>query len=123
MAKYMEELEDMICEELDKIAKKGELSAGSLEAVQKLSHSLKSLKTIEAMEGHSGYSNTYPMRSYDMYDGYSNARRDSMGRYSRESREYSRDGSFESELRGLMDEAPNDRIRRKMQTILAEMQG
>lgn len=123
MAKYMKELEDMLCEELDKIAKKGELSAGSLDTVQKLTHSLKSLKTIEAME-ESGYSGgMYPMHrySYDMDGGnsYAMQRRDSMGRYSRTG--YSRDDGFVHEMRALMEEAPTDRIRRKMQTILAEI--
>lgn len=72
----MEELRDMLCKELDKITKKGELSAGSLDIVDKLTHSIKSIDTIMAME-EAEYSN----------DGYSYARgrrRDSMGRYSRE---------------------------------------
>lgn len=76
----MEELREMLCEELDKITKKGELSAGSLDIVDKLTHSIKSIDTIMAME-EAGYSNE---------GGYSNARgrgsnakRDSMGRYSR----------------------------------------
>jgi hypothetical protein len=125
MAKYTKELEDMLCEELDKIAKKGELTAGSLDVIQKLTHSLKSLKTIEAME-ESGYSGgMYPMYrySYDMDGGnsYAMQRRDSMGRYSRTG--YSRDEGFAHELRALMDEAPNDRIKRKMQTIVSELEG
>lgn len=126
MAKYTKELEDMLCEELDKIAKKGELTAGSLDVIQKLTHSLKSLKTVEAME-ESGYSSgMYPsgMYSYDMDGGnsYAMQRRDSMGRYSRNySHRYSRDDGFAHELRSLMEEAPNDRIRRKMQTIIAEI--
>lgn len=90
MSKYMEDLEYMLCDELDKIAQQGELTSGSLDAVQKLTHSLKSIKTVEAMEmgGHSG-------RMYPAYadEGYS-TRRDSMGRYSRESRRYSRDDRY-----------------------------
>lgn len=73
----MEELRKMLCAELEKITKKGELSAGSLDVVDKLTHSIKSIDTIMAMED-AGYSN-----------GYSYARkRDSMGRYSREGRMY-----------------------------------
>lgn len=115
MAKYMKELEDMLCEELDKIAKKGELSAGSLDTVQKLTHSLKSLKTIEAMED-SGYSGMYyPMRgSYDE----SYAMRGRNGRYTRG---YSRDEGFMHELRELMKDAPNERVKRKLQSIVSEM--
>lgn len=119
MAKYMKELEDMLCEELDKIAKKGELSAGSLDTVQKLTHSLKSLKTIEAMED-SGYSrDMYPTHSYDYGNSYAMRGRDSMGRYTRG---YSRDEGLVHELRELMKDAPNDRVRRKMQSLVTEIE-
>ena len=126
MAKYMKELEDMLCEELDKIAKKGELSAGSLDTVQKLTHSLKSLKTIEAMD-ESGYSQgMYPMYrgnsynySYDDGNSYAMRGRDSMGRYTRG---YSRDEGLVHELRELMKDAPNDRVRRKMQSLVSEIE-
>lgn len=77
----MEELREMLCEELDKITKKGELSAGSLDVVDKLTHSIKSIDTIMAMED-SGYSNESGY-SYARGRG-RNARRDSMGRYSRD---------------------------------------
>lgn len=84
MAK-MEELKEMLCEELDKITKKGELSAGSLDVVDKLTHSIKSIDTIMAMED-AGYSGE---NSYERGNSYArgrgrNARRDSMGRYSSE---------------------------------------
>lgn len=125
MAKYMKELEDMLCEELDKIAKKGELSAGSLDTVQKLTHSLKSLKTIEAMD-ESGYSSAmYPVyrngynHSYDDGNSYAMRGRDSMGRYTRG---YSRDEGLVHELRELMKDAPNDRVRRKMQSLVTEIE-
>lgn len=77
----MEELKEMLCEELDKITKKGELSAGSLDVVDKLTHSIKSIDTIMAMED-AGYSNE-SVYSYARGRG-RNARRDSMGRYSRD---------------------------------------
>ena len=67
---YMYDLKDMLCKELKEYAKKGELSAGSLETIDKLTHSLKSVVTIMAMED-GGYSRD---------NGYS-GRRDSMGRY------------------------------------------
>lgn len=82
----MEELRDMLCEELEKITKKGELSAGSLDVIDKLTHSIKSIDTIMAMED-SGYSNESGY-SYARGRG-RNARRDSMGRYS------SRGGSYD----------------------------
>lgn len=88
----MEELKEMLCEELEKITKKGELSAGSLDVIDKLTHSIKSIDTIIAMED-TGYSNE-PGYSYARGRG-RNARRDSMGRYSRESINDNRGGSYE----------------------------
>ena len=49
----MYELKEMLCDELAKITKKGELSAGSLDAVDKLTHSIKSIDTIIAMDEYS----------------------------------------------------------------------
>lgn len=80
------ELKDMLMEELEKCTDKGELSAGSLEIVDKLTHSIKSIDTILAME-EAGYSNDddYSYRGYSYARGRGrNARRDSMGRYSRD---------------------------------------
>lgn len=105
MAKY-EELKDMLCEELDRITKKGELSPGSLDIVDKLTHSIKSIDTIVAMED-SGYSGT----------GYTYRRRDSMGRYSRDDAK----AHFMAEVEELMEKAPDDHTRRKFEKFLAEM--
>lgn len=72
----LEDLRDMLCAEVEHIAKKGEVTNSNLDAIDKLTHSIKSIDTIMAMED-SGYSND---------GGYSNARgqrRDSRGRYSR----------------------------------------
>lgn len=112
MAK-MEELREMLCEELDKITKKGELSAGSLDVIDKLTHSIKSIDTIIAMEDAGYSSDDYSMRgnSYARGRG-SNARRDSMGRYSSDN--YSmRDGrsgargrnySYDDEMNNLREQ-------------------
>ena len=80
----LEELRKMLVKELDDITEKRELSAGSLEIIDKLTHSIKSIDTIMAMEGAS-------------YDGYSyrGRKRDSMGRYSRD--DYSRDRDYSRE--------------------------
>jgi hypothetical protein len=95
----MEELREMLCEELDKITKKGELSAGSLDVIDKLTHSIKSIDTIIAMED-AGYSSDY-MRG----NSYArNRRRDSMGRYSREYRDgRSYDGTMHELKENLED--------------------
>lgn len=96
----MEELREMLCEELDKITKKGELSAGSLDVVDKLTHSIKSIDTIIAMED-SGYSSDY-MR------GNSYAKRDSMGRYSNDNYSMrggrSRNYSYDDEMNNLREQ-------------------
>lgn len=112
MAK-MEELREMLCEELDKITKKGELSAGSLDVVDKLTHSIKSIDTILAMEDAGYSSDDYTMRgnSYARGRG-SNARRDSMGRYSSDnysmrggrSGERGRNYSYDDEMNNLREQ-------------------
>lgn len=112
MAK-MEELREMLCEELDKITKKGELSAGSLDVVDKLTHSIKSIDTILAMEDAGYSSDDYTMRgnSYARGRG-SNARRDSMGRYSSDnysmrggrSGEMGRNYSYDDEMNNLREQ-------------------
>lgn len=53
---YMHELKEMLCEELEKIVSEGELTAGSLETVDKLTHSIKSIGKIIEMEEDGGYS-------------------------------------------------------------------
>lgn len=112
MAK-MEELREMLCEELDKITKKGELSAGSLDVVDKLTHSIKSIDTIIAMEDAGYSSDDYSIRgnSYARGRG-SNARRDSMGRYSSDnysmrggrSGERGRNYSYDDEMNNLREQ-------------------
>ena len=72
------EVKDMLHEELDDIVKKGELSAGSLDTIDKLLNAIKNSCKIIMYEEYSddGY-------SYARGRG-SNAKRDSMGRYSRD---------------------------------------
>ena len=95
----------MLHAELDRIQKKGELTANSLEQADVLAHTLKDIATVEAMDAEAGYSEHYPMPyyrggvyGYDDGGSYgpgrgrgSNARRDSMGRYSSENRRGSYD--------------------------------
>ena len=129
-------LYDFVCgelEDLDKKAKNGKLSMQEIEYIDTLEHIKKSMLTNDAME-ESGYSGTYPYAygSYDdgmnrngrensSYRGGSyargrNAKRDSMGRYSRYDG-YSRHGYFAEDLRTLMQDAPNDQIRMEIQRL------
>lgn len=116
--KHMEELKEMLCTELDKIAKKGTMSAGDLDMVEKLSHSIKSLATIEAMEGYSeddGYS--MRMRGNSMR-GNSYARNN--GRYSRNnSYGYSRDAEdMVEQLEDMLEDAPDMKTKRAIKEAI-----
>lgn len=130
----MEELRDMLCEELEHIAEK-EITTGTLDVIDKLTHSIKSIDTIMAME-ESGYSNSY--RSYDdgSYDGYGdygrrgsyargrgrNARRDSRGRYSRR---YSRAEAKEDmaeKLEDMMGETNDPTVRKALESAIKRME-
>lgn len=146
---YMKDLHEM-CEtlsrELGEANKKvmqggGKLSGSDLDYVDKLTHAIKSIKTTIAMaeaeeDGYSGraypvYGRSYAdgdMRSYNdgrSYAGRRNVRRDSMGRYSgRYSRNgYSMDGDeMVSELRELMQDAPDDRTRQEFQRFIQKIE-
>lgn len=111
----------------------GNMTGDDLSYLDKLTHTLKSIKTTMAMTGEGEYSGAYPyadnmggnMRSYRMdggsygsYAGRRNARRDSMGRYSRNGG-YS--GDFRAELEDLIEDAPNEHIKRKMRDLMQEM--
>lgn len=123
----MQKLKDMLTHELDEYARKGELTAGALDIVDKLSHALKSVTTVMAMEegGYSGRSYGYSQNYYDdgrsnegrSYAGRSNARRDSRGRYSRD---YS--GDMVEKLRDMMDEAPDQETRHELQRLVSKFE-
>lgn len=148
MHKLME-LKEMLCKQLEEYSSK-EITAGSLEVIDKLSHSIKNLdKIIEAYEqeysndsmdggsyggsyGGGSYGGSYRRGRYSSEGSYArgrgrNASRDSMGRYSSE-RGYSRDGysmaadDMVEELRGLMQEAPDDKTRQELQQLIRKME-
>lgn len=127
-------LKDMLCDELEEYGRKGELTAGSLDIVDKLSHALKSLTTVIAMEesdgGYSGrpYGNDGmmpPYRGNSYARGRMNAKRDSRGRYSRD--DYGRDGysgaveDMKDQLNDLMADAPNEQIRQEIQRLMSKI--
>ena len=76
--KAMYELRNMLCDELDELARKGDLGAGDLEIAHKLTDTIKNIDKIEMMED----------------DGYS---RD--GDYLRDG-DYSRGGDWRANMRG-----------------------
>ena len=86
---YMHELKEKLCDELKEIANKGELGAGDLEIVHKLTDTIKNLDKIEMLED-GGYSQAGDWeiegRAYNRGNSYARRKRDSMGRYSRDGR-------------------------------------
>lgn len=120
-------LKDMLCDELESYGKKKELTAGSLDVIDKLSHALKSITTVIAMEEADGdYSNDYPMngrtyRGSSYARGRMNARRDSMGRYSRDGYSGAVDDMV-SQLKDLMEDAPNESIKSEMRRLVKKIE-
>ena len=93
----MHKIKEMLMEELKEFEKKSDLKAGDLETIHKLTDTVKNIDKIEMLEdGEGGYSEAGGWmadgRMYGTYDHGSsyargrgrNAKRDSMGRYSRE---------------------------------------
>ena len=74
--KAMYELRNMLCDELDELARKGELGAGDLEIAHKLTDTIKNIDKIEMLED----------------DGYP--------RDEDYSRRYSRGGDWQADMRG-----------------------
>lgn len=117
----MYDIRDMLCKELDEIARKGEMSAGDLEAVHKLTDTIKNIDKIKMYED-GGYSRggdwEADMRgTYGRGSSYRGRRRDSMGRYSRtDAREHMRD-QLEDMMRDADDDRTRDAIHRCMETL------
>lgn len=113
--KYLEELKEKLCKELEEYEHKEKMTAGDLETIHKLTDTIKNIGKIGMLEEEGGYSERGYSRDGNwtargMYgDGASyeeggssyargrgrNARRDSMGRYSR-------DDGYSEEHRGGM---------------------
>lgn len=128
----------------------GKINNQDADYIDKLTHSMKSVKATIAMVeaedeyddgSYDGMSNrgSYRGGSYRMprggsyrdgrsYDDGSfargrgrNARRDSMGRYSREDG-YSRADDMVEDLRGMMESAPDEKTRQEFQRFISKME-
>jgi len=135
--KALEELRDTLCAELDEIARKGKIDTGSLEAVHKLTDTIKNIDKI-IMLGGDGYSQSdgRDMRGYGDGNSYANRgqhyvrghyshdgemserRRDNRGRYSHDSSK----GHMISELREMMNDATTDRERSAIRRCIEQME-
>ena len=135
---YMHDLKDLLCAELEDYAEKGKksgkMSMGDLESIHKLTDTVKNILKIDMLEGESGYSEDGAYMgegriygtSYDdgmrRGGGYSYARgrgryakRDSMGRYSRD------DGYMRRDGRGMRDGYSRDEGKAYMMEQLEDM--
>lgn len=144
------ELKELLCKKLEEYAKKGELTANSLEVIDRLSHAAKNVgKLIEMYEDEDGgyseegrggsyrYSYARGGNRYSRESGGGNrgggqsyargrgrnARRDSMGRYSSEGG-YSRTSDIEElvdNLRDMMQDLPEE-TKREAQRFMMKLE-
>lgn len=126
--KAMYDLRNMLCKELDEIARKGELGAGDLDIAHKLTDTIKNIDKIEMLE--EGYSRDgdYSEGRYSR-EGDDHGERASYGRgnsYARRGTHYvrghySRDGRKEDmrrQLQEMLDRADDDSIRNAIQRCM-----
>lgn len=131
------DLKDMLCKELEEYGGKGELTAGSLDVIDKLAHAIKNVDKIimnyegEEYSNRGSYDNgggsygTSYRNSYRGDNSYRrgrgrNARRDSMGRYSSEG--YSRADDMIEQMYNLMENAPDEQARQEIQRVISKME-
>lgn len=118
---------DKISEANQKIMNGNDLTDGDIGYLDKLTHALKSIKTTMAMmDSESGdYSGDYD-RSVRRYSG-ARGRSQRTGRYvsrnsGRMTRRASGDDAMVSELRDLMEDAPDDRTRQEFQKFIQKIE-
>ena len=120
---HLDEIMRLAEAELEAVAKNGKFrSREEIESVGKLIDIGKDIECMWDMEGSddSGeYSGAYYARGRGR-----NARRDSMGRYSRNSYGYSMDGKsdYMDQLREMMGSAPDEKTRMSVQKMIREME-
>ena len=98
---YMHDLKDLLCAELEDFAEKGKkagkMSMGDVEVIHKLTDTVKNILKIDMLEEETGYyEDGHYMGEGRIYGtsyarGRTRAKRDSMGRYSRDGGRYSYD--------------------------------
>lgn len=110
MTKALKELKKIICSELDEIADRGELTVGTLDTVDKLTHSLKSIETILAMQDTDYSNDPYPRHRY--YDGRYNID----GRYSKDN------NRMIEELRAMMNEVSTEKERTALKDCISKLE-
>lgn len=138
----MHKLMEFICDELEelehKAEKDGKLSMAEIQYVDTLAHAKKNLLKADELWEESEYSmdggNSYARggnrtRNSYRYEGEGsyargrgrNARRDSMGRYSRDGYSMAGDEMID-ELRDLMQDAPDEQTRMEFQRFISKIE-
>lgn len=124
----IKKLKEMLCEELEEYGRKGELSAGELDIVDKLAHAVKNLGKVMEKAEEEEYSNRNGPYYMDSYGGSyargrgQGARRDSMGRYSRNNYGDSRASEdMVDQLRDMMGQA-DESTRKDIQRLIDKME-
>ena len=135
--KLIEYIDDTMKEYEDKVARGGELSSKDVECLKDLAKTKMAILTNEAMEdSDGGYSNRYYSRDDGMsygsgrtyYNGgrYSRdgrgrgtyAKRDSMGRYSRDEA----NEEIINRLHEVMNDAPNEQTKQEIRKLINKME-
>ena len=129
---YMHDLKDLLCAELEDYAEKGKksgkMSMGDLETVHKLTDTVKNILKIDTFSEELGYSEDgHYMGEGRIYGtsyarGRTRAKRDSMGRYSRDGGRYSYDDDMSyARSRGYRGGYSRDEGKHYMMEQLEEM--
>lgn len=128
--KALEDLRTTLCGELDEIARKPEMSAGDLEAVHKLTDTIKNIDKIRMLE-ESGYSSEgdWDLRGYERGSSYANRGKHYVrGHYSRDGRQdgrYSREDGRERmmmQLEEMMDNAGSEKAREAIRRCMTQLE-
>lgn len=140
----MHKLMEFICDELEELERKaekdGKLSMAEIQYVDTLAHAKKNLLKADEMWEESEYSmdggRSYARGRRSMRGGNSyryegegsyargrgrNAKRDSMGRYSRDGYSMA-EGEMIDELRELMQDAPDEQTRMEFQRFISKIE-
>ena len=117
--KHLEKLKEALCEELDKFAKSGDITVNSLEKIHKLTDTIKNIDKIMMLEEDGGYSEEMYGGSYARGRRY--AKRDSMGRYSRDG-DYSEDDDYSERRmgRGYSRDEATDHLMRQLGNMMED---
>lgn len=122
--KHLEKLKEALCEELDKFGKSGDITVNSLEKIHKLTDTIKNIDKIMMFEEEGGYSEGYMdngmMQGGSYARGRRYAKRDSMGRYSRDGG-YSEDDDYsERRGRGYSRDEATDHLMRQLGDMMED---